>query len=381
MAPSFLIADLMTGEVLEELPFSTFAFEDVVSRPGGWSASIGARHPKVTRSLLKAGERSVWVADGESVAWGGVLWTLKSSSADAALLEVGGQGFLSLFREGRRTIRSRAGMTHASGAIATDITWATTVDLFEIVEDLFAHSLAFAGDADFPLAIALNGPDIGGYSGVSLPTELVVKSDEGRDIGEILDELADTDGGLDYGCSFAWASSGFLAPTLELYWPSRGRVTAHVLEPGKNVTVLNWQEDATEIVHYLEGYGGGEAQSMPVLIDLDLTYVAEGSIPLFQGAMPEKWTNYTPSLVPKVAAELRRRVQAKETFSLELRDTPDVPLGSFIAGDFAYLEAVDGIYEATGLHRLTTVSTRYDGNGKATQAVTAVPASFYEDLL
>lgn len=377
---TFLIADLMTGEVLSDLDFSTFAWDEVYNRPGGFDATIGVRAPKVSRSLLRGMQRSVWATANSTVLFGGVLGPLEAKSDDN-VLSLGGQGFLSLYRDGRRTIRSRLGMSHATGPLASDVQWSTAVDLFEVVEDLFAHAAAIGGAADFGLALRLNGPAGGGYSGRNLPGAIELTTEDKRDIADVLDELIDLEHGIDIALAFAWESTNVLKPTLELHWPSVGRATNYVLEADKNVTIIDWQEDPAGLANYVEASGAGEGDTMvrAVAQDTAARYPA-GRYPLLERHLSHKTATSADYLRAIAQGNLTVSAIPRETLTLRVIDDASVPPGALRAGDFVTVAARDGIYELDGVWRVMAIRSRIE-DGVLSRDVGLVPATFYDDLI
>jgi hypothetical protein len=385
MTVEYLVADLLTGTVRDEVPFSSFGYDDVLNRPGGWTATLPIRHPKARRSLLEPGAVAVWVVDGDSVLNAGILWELGATIDEngGELVSLGGQGLLSAYREGRRTIRSRLGMTHAFGPLPSDVRWDDATDPFEVVEDLFGHTAAIAGAADLGIPIVRRGPGVSGYTGTTIDGTIELTTDERRSIYELLEELADVDGGIDFGLVYRWAGNNLLAADLELYWPSRGRVTGHVFEAGKNITILDWQVSASELANFVNGIGAGEGDSMLRVGALDGTnlYPAGLGYPLLESSVDAKQVTDSTILTDLAVGELKRTKTPRNTLKVELIDTEDVPLGSFVPGDFITVAATEGIYELDGLWRVAALHPDFDEDGKVTVTVDLAGVEHYEDLV
>lgn len=113
---TYYVGDALTGEVWDELPFSTFHFVRTLNRAGSWDATIPLREEKITaqRGLLTPNRTAVWVDLDGVILFGGVL------DSPAALVEnnelsVGGKSWWGYWRD-RRVVRSQQGMTHTAGA-------------------------------------------------------------------------------------------------------------------------------------------------------------------------------------------------------------------------------------------------------------------------
>jgi hypothetical protein len=384
VAIEYLIADVLSGEVRDSVPFSTLGYSEVLCRPGGWDATIGIRHPKARRSILDPGAVALWVADGSNVLFGGPLWPLGATIDEdgGEFVTVGGQGFLSLYRDGRRTVRSRLGMSNATGTLSSDVVWPAGTDRFLVVEDLFAHAAAIGGAADLNLEVVRRGPLGAGLSGSLLDGELAITTTERRGIGELLEELADADDGIDFGFAYRWEGNNLLKPSLELYYPARGRRTGIVFEAGKNITILDWQLDAGPMANLIEGFGAGEGETMVRATSQDASLLAPtGAYPLLEGAVSIKNATAAAELRAATDGELARRRLPRQTLSVELIDTDDVPLGSFIAGDFIEVAATEGIYELDGTWRVVSLAPSFDDTGAVTVKVDLAQGESYEALL
>jgi hypothetical protein len=374
---TYLLANALTGAVIDEVPFSTFRFDEVLNRPGGWDATLGMRHAKAIRGNFEPGATSVWAIEGSTVLFGGILWVVGAATGRDTV-RVGGQGFLSLYRDGRRSIRSRLGMTHATGPLPSDVRWASSVDLFDIVEDLFAHAAAIGGGADLGLTVSKRGPGALGIAGVGPNGDLELTTDERRPIGELLEQLSKATPGFDFGLSYAWASTNVLVPTLELYYPRRGRITGYVLDAGRNVAIVDWTRDAGTMTNYVEGFGAGEGDAMIRATSTDPSSLAPaGRFPLLEATVNAKPVVDRDYLRGLTAAELGRRNAGLETVKVRTLDSFDVPLGGFIAGDFVTLAATDGILELDGLWRIAGYTASFDSDGQAVADIDLAAAGIY----
>src|SRR5207248_7712340 len=98
----YLVADLRSGTILEEIPFTRAKFTHILNCPGAFTASLGLRHPKATRELLTPGKTAIHVEREGAIAWSGILWNARAKASSSSL-ELAAEGWWSYFR--RRRIR------------------------------------------------------------------------------------------------------------------------------------------------------------------------------------------------------------------------------------------------------------------------------------
>lgn len=336
--------------------------------------------PIDTRALLEPWANSIYVGLGDVLVYGGIV-VLPKAALGKGTLEVAGKGLLSAYADGRRTVQSRAGMAHALGDLPSDVRWPAGTDLFEVVEDLFTHAETFAGDLG--LERLYRGPGVGGLLGIGLEEDLAFATFERRGIYELLTSLAYGDPGFDFGLSYAWEDvDGNGRPkTTITFDPVRGRRTGLVLEAGKNITVLDYELNGEDQANALDGVGAGEGDSMvrTSVVDAELVYPA-GRYPRLEGTYTNKRTTSAALLEAELRGALSRSVAPAEVVTVELVDTDDVPLGSFIAGDLVTLVAEDGFISLFGSWRIITYDVGFDTDGLPKITAKLTPETAYGDL-
>lgn len=82
----YLLCDLLTDQLLADLPLSGVSFERRISRTGSLSGQLDAPTPQLvdTAKLLHAyaGRAALWVYRGNQVWWGGIPWTVQARQAE-----------------------------------------------------------------------------------------------------------------------------------------------------------------------------------------------------------------------------------------------------------------------------------------------------------
>jgi hypothetical protein len=379
-AVTYYAVDTTSGEVIDEVPLDGFKFTETVSGLPGFTGSIPLRHRSATRALLEPWATSLYVAFNDRLVYGGLLTTL-NATLDRSTVTLGGRNLLGAYADGRRTIQSRSGMSSAGGDLASDVRWSAGTDLFDVVVDVFEHAATFAGDLG--LGLSLRGSGVGGILGVGLEDDLAFSTFERRGIAELLLELAAGDPGFDFGLGYAWdlsSGNGVPAATLELD-PVRGRRTGLVLEAGKNITVLQWELNGDGQANAVNGFGAGEGDSMLRSSATANELIAPtGRYPRLEGSYTNKRTKTVDLLLEETRGHLARVKAPAEVLVVEVLDTDEVPLGSFLAGDLVQVVAVDGIIDAGGYWRITSYDVGFADDGLPKITVSATPETAYGAL-
>lgn len=379
-AVTYYAASTVTGEVLDELNLTSLTYSDTLSSSAGFTAAVPVRSPKAVRANLEPWANAVYVVAGDVILYGGIVG-LPKASLGKGTLDFAGKGLLDAYSGGRRTVQSRAGMAFATGDLPSDVKWAAGTDLFGVVEDLFDHAATFAGDLG--IARLYRGPGAFGSLNIGLEEDLAFGTFERRGIYELLTELAGGDPGFDFGLSYSWdESSGNGRPKATLVLdPVRGRRTGLVFEAGKNITVLDYELNGDDQANALDGVGAGEGDAMvrSSVVDVEAIYPT-GRYPRLEGTYTNKRTTSPGLLNTELSGELGRRRNPAEVVTIELIDTTDVPLGSFIAGDLVTLVADDGFIALEGSWRITNYDVGFDADGLPKITADLTPEAAYGDL-
>lgn len=331
-----LVADLLTGTLREEIPFSTVKYSHVLNRPGGFTATLPLRHPKATRTNLDPGRTAVYVERNGVIVWGGILWTARAS-VDSATVEVGGEGFWSYFR--RRLLR-------------TTKTYTAQDQLF-IARDLVTYAQAQAG-GDIGVVVGAE------TSGVA--RDRTYYHYERKNIGEAVEQLAAVQGGFDFNINVGWVG-GTITKTLQMHYPRRGRPTAIVFELGSNIEGLDQEIDATRQANVLDGLGSGEGDAMLITTVSDLSRTPP--YPLLEDVLTNKDVKAASTLQLMSLAQLVSRSSPVERLPTLLAHAgPDTELGSFITGDTVTVRGQAGYLVVDEQMRITNYEVTVDENGR-----------------
>lgn len=342
----YLVGDLAPSSgngLRDEIPFSSVKFGHVLNAPGGFSASIGHRHQKATRTNLDPARTAIHVERDGVIVWSGILWTARAGS-QSGTLAIGGEGWWSYFR--RRRIR----LTKTY----------TATDHLAIAQDLINY------------AQGIGGGNIGIVVGAEVSGVLRDRTYNGyerKKIGEAIEQLASVQGGFDFAIDVAYDGTGTIVKTLRFGYPRRGRVTDLVWDLGANLEDLTQASDGARQANLVDALGAGDADAMLIATAADTSMLS--AYPLLEDAITLKDVTVQSTLQAHAAGELqnRRRPVATLPTVLARSAAPDTALGSFIVGDSLTVRGTDGWISVDERMRIMGYDVSVDEAGKETVAV------------
>ena len=233
---TYYTADLATGVITDELPLYDVTFSTELNEAGEFRGRLPLDDPRVTvhhpRELTEPGRAALYVERDGVLVWGGVVWTVKYTSADRHL-EISAAGFLSYFDHRRVLPADFDPSTTDLGSV--DVTF-TDRDQSDIARELVAIAQAHPG-GDIRVR-----PDATTLSGT--PLTLAYPGSGLKSTGEALRELASLEGGPDFLLDMTYGSDGRPVRRLRVGTPRLGQQgTPHVWEYGANLTGYTWPAD------------------------------------------------------------------------------------------------------------------------------------------
>lgn len=353
--------DLMTRERLDELPFSSLSYSRALNRPGGWSAQISHRHPKVSgdnRSNLRPNRTGIYVTRGGTPLFGGIYRKSQITVEEGRGLTMtaGGDGILGFFLgDGNRTGRF----------LKVNKSW-DNVDQFTIVKELVDYAQSFPG-ADLGMEVEFHGPETGGLSGVTRTFD--VAGHDRRNIGRLIERIAGLADGFEYDVDVKWDDSDppLLTPVLSLHYPRRSRrVEQVVLEQGRNIEVIDWTEDGNRQGVETHGIGAGQGDSMltHTITDADLIW-PNGPYARVEATYSHKDLDRDPTLEAATEADHDRFREPPETAKVQVIEGLDAALNVFTTGSEVQMVADDGYLQIASWWRVDGFDVDFDENGRA----------------
>lgn len=344
----FLAYDITGTEFRAEVPFSEVKFGDVLNRPGSLDASLPARATEATRDILDPGRTTLWVTDGTSLVWGGIVWAWRRELGDNPMVRIAGQGIWSYYREGRRTIRE-------------DLTF-TATDQLSIALLLLTKTHNIAN----PLGLTVNlNP---ATSGINRTT--AYKATERKPVGEAIEQLAEMVNGFDFNTTATW-DTGTIPPTpqvaLDITYPATGMITEHVWAHGFDILLEPVEVDATKLATTIDAIGGDNgAGAIATGTATDTT----GIYPYLEGTISVTDETNTTTLTSIASGELAWRQAPPRTTTAQILDPARWPLGSWNLGDQVWITCRDNGVDVDGYWRITAWDCGINTNGIETITVT-----------
>lgn len=343
----YLVGDLLTGVLREEMPFSGVTYSQVLNAPGAFQATIGLQHPKATRANLDPGRTAIYVERDGVLLWGGILWAAQVS-ADKAEISLSGEGFWSYFR--RRVLR-------------TTKTY-TAVDQLAIAQDLVTWAQSqTGGDLNVAVGIETSGVD----------RDRTFNFWERKPIGEAVEQLAAVENGFDFAVDIEYATSGAITRTFRLDYPRRGRDTSIVFELGANLGSFTQLVDARVQANQIDVIGSGDGAGMLIATVSDLSEVPP--YPLLEDVLSYKDVTVLDTLTGHGNASLAARTTPVETIPTIAQFGPDTGLGSYITGDEVTIRGDAGFIDLDQRVRIIEIAVKVDEESSEQVDIALQPAS------
>ncbi len=340
----YLVADLLTNTIREEIPFSRVSYGRVLCRAGSARASIPYTHPKATFANLEPKRTALFIERDGQIVWGGIIWTARRSE-NATTVDIGAEGFWSYFK--RRRVRWNLVFTAAD-----QLTIAKTI-------------IDRCQDA---------GYSPGGNIGVLTDTttcgvlrDRTYNAYERKLASDAVEQLAALQNGFDFGITCQW-ESGVITKRLHWNYPQRGVRSGLVFELGANVQAIGWLLDGTHDANSVTSIGAGEGASMLIASSSDTSQLAV--YPLLEDVTSYKDVTSTATLAAHAQADLAARNGTSGLSNLVARLTDDVTVGSWTEGDQVYVRAHDGFVDFEGWYRIVQDEIDVDDQGYETAKLT-----------
>lgn len=335
----YLFADLVTNDILAELPLTNVQFSQVLNTPGTFSGSIlGSDARELGYDIPASTEpaRTAIYVDRDGVLiWGGILW-LRTWDTDTQHFTFSAREFGSYFERRRIT----ADFMDGEQALAY-----IDEDQLFVAQDLMNIAQAQAG-GNIGIVIPTN------TSGVLVTR--VYYAYEFKDIWGAIKDLSNQQDGFDYNVDVAYDAN--LEPTkyASTAYPSRGRTyngaspSALVFEFPGNIVAYEWPDDGSVVSNQMYGIG-------PQSNEAKITASATAPIDQIAAGYPllEDTVSYTDQYDPDLLyQQTLGEVTAKQvpvtTPRIIVPAYADPVLGSYQTGDECLLRITDDRFPNDG---------------------------------
>jgi hypothetical protein len=326
MGYSFIAADLLTNEILAELPIKRGAqVSRVLSGTGTFQGVVPLGDARYARLDLIRGtdpNRTVLYIDKDDVLiWGGIIWGRQYSS-DTKELEITGLEFASFFTKHYLSVDSDAIFPREA------------VDQF----DLFRALINYVQTKPF----ANLGIDLGsGDSGIL--RDRFWNGFEFKEIAEACQQLSEVENGFDWLFDVRYDESHIPSRYLTLGYPQLGRAaesTSFLFEKPGNLVKYAYPEDGSGQALETFAVGAGEGDAM-LIADTYLPGLHDEGYPLLQQV-----TQYKDVTIPATLRGHANRDEAKAEFPrtaqvVTVRQDQDPLFGDYVLGDEAVFRITD----------------------------------------
>ena len=261
----YLFADLLTNNILAELPITGVSFTQQLNTAGTLTghlllSGVNAAGLNVANGTIP-GRTAIYVNRNGALVWGGVLWNREYNSTTQTLT-FQAREFLSLFE--RRRITTTADYTN--------------IDQLQLAQTIMSNAQGVTGGNIGMLYNQDSGST--NTSGV-----LVSRTYYGYEYKQVLaavQDLAKQTSGFDFEISTYYDGDGNPAKSFNTYYPKSGRTytttstTAPVFQLPGNIVEYNYPEDATIAANTIYALGAGSNEGKLIATATDATKVSAG---------------------------------------------------------------------------------------------------------
>jgi hypothetical protein len=374
---AYLVADLRTGVVTDELPLHGVSFSTVLNDAGELRGQLGIGDRRIgirePQRVTEPGRTALYVARDGVLVWGGVIWTSKYSSPDR-LLEIGAAGFLSYF-DRRRVLP--ATYDPARDDVAALVTTYSDVDQAEIARSLIRTAQDHAGgDIGVQVEPATPASVVAGYQ-----RSLTYHGYELKSVGEALRELAGLDGGPDFLIDVAFGPGGRPVRRLQVGEPYLGQDGApHFWEYGANLVSYTWPWDGASMASRVFALGAGSEAGQLIEVATGASWIRAGW-PLTEAEVSHVHVTDRGLLDSIASAELSTVARPVVLPELVVRADREPVLGSYQVGDHAQVVVKDGFFPAGKEFRVRILGIEVTpGDDAAEELVTLTVSPVREEL-
>ena len=354
----YLLADLKTGDIMEEIPLTTVTFGETINGATPFTASApmqtghitpgqlvhGFSWDKMQQANIKPGARLLHVLRNGKPMYSGLLYKAQADPLSRTM-NLSGADHLSYMD------RRRLDTTQSFAA----------ADQFQIVRDL-VDEMQKNTYGDLGIQVTT------GSSGVNRTRKF--EASERWRFGDALNGIAGQSDGFDYTMKASGSVAAGIVPTLTLANRLGGNSNNWVLQLGKNCESLSYTEDATSMANAYTVLGNGNSDERPL-------YTAKnaGSLntyPQFDEVRnAESDDTETANLKTEAYAYLAAYQTPVRTAVIRIKpDDPDIKFGAVEVGDSVRFIASYGWLEFDELFRIMQMNITIDQNGKENVVVT-----------
>jgi hypothetical protein len=316
---TYLIADLATATIVDELPLFGVTFDKRLNDTGSLRAQLRIDNPDIRsrepRVLTEPGRTAIYVDRDGELLWGGIVWTSRYTAANGTL-EIGASDFLSYF-EHRRVLGYPVNTTGT-------VTY-TDTDQLAIASGLIALAQSHPGG---DLDLSVRGSQTSGVN-----RTVSYAAGEQKPVADALRDLANADGGFDFLVDVEYDPDGQPQRYLRLGYPRLGQPgEPFTWEYGANLIDFSWPRDAAEMATRMFAQGTSDTE-VPLLQFAEDTAAYGSGWVLLEDAASQLDTKNTALVAAQARGELLARRRPIVLPELTVRADLDPIVGTYAVGD------------------------------------------------
>ena len=137
---TFLVTDLLTGDIIDSVILSSYSFSEIYQGPGASNATARIDLKSTNKVNFASWRNALWAIDPDGTIINGGLLAGIQNRGGSRVVQVPARGFFYYFRN--RFLRSTQGMMYATLESGTNVQW-KDVDQFHIFQDMINHAQSF----------------------------------------------------------------------------------------------------------------------------------------------------------------------------------------------------------------------------------------------
>ncbi|MCR8573071.1 hypothetical protein [Streptomyces sp. Isolate_219] len=343
----YIVARAATGEILHwNLPLSEVEFGPEISGPGSLSATLSPTFARSLNDMLDAGNAVILAERNSRLLWGGLIWRAEPQGPKLPIEASGFTSYLHRRHDLHGNLAGRGPYVEA--------------DPCEVIRDVWDYAQA---QPDGDLGVVVDDTKSKAKTGTAKDPYDIPRWDA-RNLGEIVDELAEIDDGLEWSETVSWRGRR-AERRIILGAPKLGRRREDLtFTTGANVIgEPHVIKDADEYAQWVIGLGAGEGKNRKIVTD----GVRNGRLRLeTKLETSEKDEN---ELKQRTRRERLARQILPTLTELEIVDHPAAPIEALRIGDDVRIRLYEPHTTYDGWNRILGWTVK-PGEGETAERVT-----------
>jgi len=366
----YLFADLITNDILAELPLTNVSFTQTLNTPGSFSGTIlgsdiNETGYDIAGSTIPA-RTAIYVDRDGVLIWGGIIW-LRTWDSDSQHFDFQAREFGSYFERRRITDNFMAG----DQALVYD-----NEDQLFIAQDLLTLAQTLAG-GDIGVVVPNN------VSGVDVTR--VYYAYEFKDVWGAIKDLSNQQNGFDFNIDVAYDTNLEPRKYAQTAYPYRGitfnanNADALVFEFPGNIVAYEWPDDGSVVSNKMYGIGPQSNEAKIVAVATAPTNQITAGYPLLEDTVSYTDQYDSTILYQQTLGEVTAKQVPVVTPKIVIPAYASPVLGSYKTGDECLLRITDDRFPNNGsgfglsqVYRIVAISVQpgEDGPERVTLTLT-----------